>query len=155
MLTGEATHEEFDRGSPVQKFALRYAQMPLVLFVSTRSTVSIAAAALKAKGLIAYHRGVIQLLDMNNLELKQYECDRVVRTRQEHPFQNHEFRIVYSRSTCPCDSMHWRCRLGLISQTLPKKREHRTLLRCPEHPARKAPVCHENGITVTGETAKG
>lgn len=50
---------------------------------STRSTVSIAAAALKAKGLIDYRRGAIQLLDTKGLEAEACECYRVVRTHLE------------------------------------------------------------------------
>lgn len=50
---------------------------------STRSTVSIAAAALKAKGLIDYRRGVIQILNASGLEAEACECYRVVRTHLE------------------------------------------------------------------------
>ena len=50
---------------------------------STRSTVSIAAAHLKAKGLIDYHRGVIQLLKKKELEAEACECYRVVRDHLE------------------------------------------------------------------------
>ncbi len=46
---------------------------------STRSTVSIAAAHLKAKGLIDYRRGVIYLLNKEGLEAEACECYRVVR----------------------------------------------------------------------------
>ncbi len=46
---------------------------------STRSTVSIAAAHLKAKGLIDYKRGVIYLLNKEGLEAEACECYRVVR----------------------------------------------------------------------------
>ena len=50
---------------------------------STRSTVSIAAAHLKEKGLIDYHRGLIQVLDVKGLELQACECYRVVRKHLE------------------------------------------------------------------------
>ncbi len=50
---------------------------------STRSTVSIAAAALKTKGLIDYRRGAIQVLDIKGLESEACECYRVVRTHLE------------------------------------------------------------------------
>ncbi len=50
---------------------------------STRSTVSIAAAHLKAKGLIDYRRGTIQLLKKKELEAEACECYRVVRTHLE------------------------------------------------------------------------
>ena len=45
---------------------------------STRSTVSIAAASFKAKGLIDYRRGSIQVLDFKGLEAESCECYRVV-----------------------------------------------------------------------------
>lgn len=51
---------------------------------STRSTVSIAAGALKAKGLIDYHRGSIQILDVKGLENEACECYRVVREHLEN-----------------------------------------------------------------------
>ena len=50
---------------------------------STRSTVSIAAAHLKAKGLIDYHRGKIILLNKEELEGEACECYRVVRDHLE------------------------------------------------------------------------
>ena len=50
---------------------------------STRSTVSIAAGRLKAKGLIDYRRGSIQVLDKKGLEKETCECYRVVRTHLE------------------------------------------------------------------------
>ncbi|MGI4828900.1 MAG: Crp/Fnr family transcriptional regulator [Janthinobacterium lividum] len=50
---------------------------------STRSTVSIAAAHLKTKGLIDYHRGSIQLLKKKELEVEACECYRVVRNHLE------------------------------------------------------------------------
>lgn len=50
---------------------------------STRSTVSIAAAHLKAKGLIDYRRGSIQILDVKGLEGEACECYRVVRDHLE------------------------------------------------------------------------
>lgn len=50
---------------------------------STRSTVSIAAAHLKTKGLIDYRRGLIQVLDIEGLELEACECYRVVREHLE------------------------------------------------------------------------
>ena len=50
---------------------------------STRSTVSIAAAHLKAKGLIDYHRGKIILLKKVGLEVEACECYRVVRDHLE------------------------------------------------------------------------
>jgi CRP-like cAMP-binding protein len=56
---------------------------------STRSTVSIAAAHLKAKGLIDYHRGTILLLKKKELEDEACECYRVVRDHLESP---REFR---------------------------------------------------------------
>ena len=45
---------------------------------STRSTVSIAAANLKAKGLIDYHRGSIVLTNKEGLKREACECYRVV-----------------------------------------------------------------------------
>jgi CRP-like cAMP-binding protein len=50
---------------------------------STRSTVSIAAAHLKAKGLIDYRRGTIILLRKEGLEQEACECYRVVRNHLE------------------------------------------------------------------------
>ena len=50
---------------------------------STRPTVSIAAARLKSKGLIDYHRGSIQLLKKKELEAEACECYRVVRDHLE------------------------------------------------------------------------
>ena len=50
---------------------------------STRSTVSIAAAHLKAKGLIEYRRGTIVLLKKKELEEEAFECYRVVREHLE------------------------------------------------------------------------
>lgn len=50
---------------------------------STRSTVSIAAAALKAKNLIDYRRGSIKILDSKGLEEEACECYRVVRSHLE------------------------------------------------------------------------
>ena len=51
---------------------------------STRSTVSIAAAHLKAKGLIDYRRGTILLLKKVELEQEACECYRVVRDYLEN-----------------------------------------------------------------------
>ncbi len=51
---------------------------------STRSTVSIAAAHLKTRGLIDYRRGVIQILDRRRLEAEACECYRVVREHLEN-----------------------------------------------------------------------
>ena len=50
---------------------------------STRSTVSIAAGILKAKGLIDYHRGAIEVLNLQGLETEACECYRVVREHLE------------------------------------------------------------------------
>ncbi len=50
---------------------------------STRSTVSIAAAHLKARGLIEYRRGTIKLLNKEGLEAESCQCYRVVRTHLE------------------------------------------------------------------------
>jgi CRP-like cAMP-binding protein len=50
---------------------------------STRSTVSIAAARLKAKGVIEYRRGTIVLLKKKELEQEACECYRVVREHLE------------------------------------------------------------------------
>jgi CRP-like cAMP-binding protein len=50
---------------------------------STRSTVSIAAAHLKSKGLIGYQRGTIVLLRKEELEREACECYRVVRNHLE------------------------------------------------------------------------
>lgn len=50
---------------------------------STRSTVSIAAAHLKAKGLIDYRRGTIHILNQAGLEAEACECYRVVRDHLE------------------------------------------------------------------------
>ncbi len=51
---------------------------------STRSTVSIAAAHLKVKGLIDYARGSIQIRDVKGLEAQACECYRVVREHLEN-----------------------------------------------------------------------
>lgn len=51
---------------------------------STRSTVSIAAAHFKAKGLIDYRRGAISILDVDGLEVEACECYRVVREHLEN-----------------------------------------------------------------------
>lgn len=51
---------------------------------STRSTVSIAAAHLKAKGLIDYNRGSIRLVKKRELEAEACECYRVVREHLEN-----------------------------------------------------------------------
>lgn len=50
---------------------------------STRSTVSIAASALEAKGLLNYSRGSIQILNVKGLEAEACECYRVVRDHLE------------------------------------------------------------------------
>jgi CRP-like cAMP-binding protein len=50
---------------------------------STRSTVSIAAAHLKAKNLIDYRRGSIVLVNKAELEVQACECYRVVRHHLE------------------------------------------------------------------------
>jgi CRP-like cAMP-binding protein len=50
---------------------------------STRSTVSIAAGRLKAKGLLDYSRGAIRVLDVRGLEAETCECYRVVRQHLE------------------------------------------------------------------------
>jgi CRP-like cAMP-binding protein len=46
---------------------------------STRPTVSVAASAFKARGLIKYSRGVVSILDRKGLERKACECYQVVR----------------------------------------------------------------------------
>jgi Mn-dependent DtxR family transcriptional regulator len=51
---------------------------------STRSTVSIAASRLKAKGLIDYRRGSLYVIDSEGLEKETCECYRVVRTHLEN-----------------------------------------------------------------------
>jgi CRP-like cAMP-binding protein len=51
---------------------------------STRPTVSVAAAAFKARGLIKYSRGVISILDRKGLERKACECYHVVRDQLQH-----------------------------------------------------------------------
>jgi CRP-like cAMP-binding protein len=45
----------------------------------TRSTVSLAAASLKRKGLIQYSRGVIRILDAHGLEETACECYRTIK----------------------------------------------------------------------------
>jgi CRP-like cAMP-binding protein len=50
---------------------------------STRPTVSVAAGAFKARGLIKYSRGVISILDRKGLERKACECYHVVRDQLE------------------------------------------------------------------------
>ena len=49
------------------------------LLGGTRSTVSIAASALKALGLVDYDRGTVQILDAPGLEQHACECYRVVK----------------------------------------------------------------------------
>ena len=51
---------------------------------STRSTISIAASGFKAKGLIDYSRGAIQIVDIAGLEIEACECYRVVREHLEN-----------------------------------------------------------------------
>lgn len=51
---------------------------------ATRSTVSIAAAHLKEKGLIDYRRGTLSVLDVQSLETEACECYRVVRNHLEN-----------------------------------------------------------------------
>ena len=51
---------------------------------STRSTVSIAASAFKAKGLVDYSRGHIRILNHKGLEAEACECYRVVRDHLEN-----------------------------------------------------------------------
>ena len=51
---------------------------------STRSTVSLAAAGFKAKGLIDYSRGSIKILNLEGLEAESCECYRVVRDHLEN-----------------------------------------------------------------------
>jgi CRP-like cAMP-binding protein len=51
---------------------------------STRPTVSVAAAAFKARGLIKYSRGVISILDRKGLERKACESYHVVRDQLQH-----------------------------------------------------------------------
>jgi len=46
---------------------------------TTRSTVSIAASALKAAGLIDYIRGTVRILDASTLESHACECYRVIK----------------------------------------------------------------------------
>jgi hypothetical protein len=46
---------------------------------ATRSTVSIAASALKAAGLIDYVRGTVRILDASSLEERACECYRVIK----------------------------------------------------------------------------
>ena len=46
---------------------------------STRSTVSVAAAILKAEGLISYVRGKIHILDILRLEARSCECYRIIK----------------------------------------------------------------------------
>ena len=50
---------------------------------STRSTASIAASTLKAKGFLNYSRGDIQILDVKGLEAEACDCYRVVRDHLE------------------------------------------------------------------------
>ena len=50
---------------------------------STRSTVSIAASALKNKRLIDYSRGMIIIRDIEGLEAESCECYRVIRRHIE------------------------------------------------------------------------
>lgn len=45
----------------------------------TRSTVSLAAAALKRKGLIQYSRGVIRILDVPGLQENACECYKIIK----------------------------------------------------------------------------
>jgi CRP-like cAMP-binding protein len=50
---------------------------------STRPTISVAAAAFKARGLVKYSRGVISILDRKGLERRACECYQVVRDQLE------------------------------------------------------------------------
>ncbi len=54
------------------------------MFGITRPTVSIAAGALKARGLIEYSRGTVSILDRKGLERKACECYRVVKEQLDH-----------------------------------------------------------------------
>lgn len=54
---------------------------------STRPTVSLAAAALKRRGLIKYARGVIYILDRKGLERRACECYRIVKEQSDNELE--------------------------------------------------------------------
>jgi CRP-like cAMP-binding protein len=70
------------------------------LLGGTRSTVSIAASALKASGLVDYRRGTIQVLDAAGLELHACECYRAVK---EHLDNYAEFDTTSQRDPREAD----------------------------------------------------
>jgi CRP-like cAMP-binding protein len=51
---------------------------------ATRSTVSIAAAAAQAQGLIEYTRGSVRILDAQALELRSCECYRTIKNHLDN-----------------------------------------------------------------------
>jgi hypothetical protein len=53
---------------------------------STRTTVSVAAGALKARRLIEYSRGAVSILDRKGLERKACECYRVAKQQLDKSF---------------------------------------------------------------------
>lgn len=59
-------------------FALSHELLSIMLG-GTRSTVTIAAGQLKAKGLIEYRRGVIRILDVDGLEKAACECYSILK----------------------------------------------------------------------------
>jgi Mn-dependent DtxR family transcriptional regulator len=59
-------------------FALTQEFLAMMLGVR-RASVSIAASALKAAGLVDYHRGGVQVIDRAGLEAAACECYRVTR----------------------------------------------------------------------------
>lgn len=61
-----------------EKFAMSHELLSIMLG-GTRSTVTIAAGQLKAKGLIEYSRGVIRILDHEGLEKAACECYAVIK----------------------------------------------------------------------------
>lgn len=66
-----------DRGDS-DTFAMSH-QLLSIMLGGTRSTVTIAAGQLKAKGLIQYSRGVIRILDNEGLEKAACECYAIIK----------------------------------------------------------------------------
>lgn len=58
------------------------------LLGARRESITVAAGKLKTLGVISYHRGNIEVLDRDKLELLCCECYDVVKNEQDHVFTN-------------------------------------------------------------------